>query len=52
MHALLDANACAEEDRILAEDLHASPEVHPVTVADLADEFPRLGLIAAPTSCW
>jgi hypothetical protein len=40
-----EAAALAEEERRLADDPQASPEVHAVTVADLADEFTRLGLI-------
>ena len=43
--------AAAEEDRLLDADAHASPTVHPVTVADLADEFTRLGLTTSATSC-
>ena len=46
-----EAAAYAEEDWILAEDPHTSPAVHPVTVADLADEFTRLDLTAAASSC-
>ena len=45
------AAAYAEEDRILAADAHTSPTVHPVTVADLADEFTRLDLTEPATSC-
>ena len=45
------AGAYAEEDRILAADAHTSPAVHPVTVADLADEFTRLDLTEPATSC-
>ena len=50
LHAY-EAAAYAEEDRILADDPHASPTVHPVTVADLADEFTRLDLTDPATSC-
>jgi hypothetical protein len=46
-----EAAAYAEEDRILAEDPHTSPVVHPVTVAELADEFTRLDLTARTASC-
>ena len=46
-----EAAAAAEEDRILAEDPDASPTVHTVTVADLADEFTRLGLTESASSC-
>jgi hypothetical protein len=46
-----EAAANAEEDRILDEDPHTSPSVLPVTVADLADEFTRLDLTQAATSC-
>ena len=46
-----EAAAYAEEDRILDEDPHTSPTVHPVTVADLADEFTRLDLTDPATSC-
>lgn len=46
-----EASAFAEEDRLLETDPNASPEVHTVTVADLADEFTRLGLIDPTTSC-
>lgn len=46
-----EAAAYAEEDRILDEDPHTSPSVHPITVADLADEFTRLDLTAPATSC-
>lgn len=45
-----EAAAFAEEDRILADDPHTSPVVHPITVADLADEFTRLDLTAPATS--
>ena len=45
------AGAYAEEDRILAADAVASPTVHAVTVADLADEFARLDLTDPATSC-
>lgn len=45
------AGAYAEEERILDADPHASPTVHPVTVADLADEFTRLDLTDPATSC-
>jgi hypothetical protein len=45
------AAAYAEEDRILDDDAHASPSVHPVTVADLADEFTRLDLTEVARSC-
>lgn len=45
------AGAYAEEDRILDADAQASPTVHPVTVADLADEFTRLDLTDPATSC-
>ena len=59
LRALIDAGALhadaagayAEEDRILDADAHASPTVHPVTVADLADEFTRLDLTDPATSC-
>ena len=43
--------ATAEEDRILEADAVASPAVHAVTVADLADEFTRLDLTDPATSC-
>ncbi len=46
-----EGTAYAEEDRLLESDPNASPEVHAVTVADLADEFTRLGLIDPATSC-
>ena len=46
-----EAAAADEEDRIMAEDRDASPTVHPVTVADLADEFTRLGLTESASSC-
>jgi len=46
-----ETSAYAEENRILDEDPHTSPAVHPVTVADLADEFTRLDLTAPATSC-
>ena len=46
-----ETTAAAEEDRILDTDPHASPTVYPVTVADLADEFTRLGLTAPASSC-
>jgi len=46
-----EAAANAEEDRILADDAHASPAVHAVTVADLADEFTRLDLTESASSC-
>jgi hypothetical protein len=46
-----EVEAYAEESRILDSDPHASPEVHAVTVADLADEFTRLGLTDAAASC-
>lgn len=45
------AGATAEEDSILATDPQASPTVHPITVADLADEFTRLDLTNPATSC-
>jgi len=45
------AGATAEEDRILEADALASPTVHAVTVADLADEFTRLDLTDPATSC-
>ncbi len=45
------AAAYAEEDRILDADALASPTVHRVTVADLADEFTRLDLTDPATSC-
>jgi hypothetical protein len=45
------AGAYAEEDRILDADAVASPTVHAVTVADLADEFTRLDLTDPATSC-
>jgi len=45
------AGAYAEEDRILEADAVASPAVHAVTVADLADEFTRLDLTDPATSC-
>ena len=54
LRTLIDAGAAgayAEEDRILDTDAHASPTVHPVTVADLADEFTRLDLTEPATSC-
>ena len=43
--------AAAEEDRILDADADATPSVHRVTVADLADEFTRLGLTTPASSC-
>ena len=46
-----EAAAYAEEDRILADDAHASPTLHLVTVADLADEFTRLDLTESASSC-
>jgi len=46
-----EAAANAEEDRILDEDAQASPAVHEVTVADLADEFTRLDLTESASSC-
>jgi hypothetical protein len=46
-----EAAARAEEERILDEDPHTSPKVHPVTVADLADEFTRLDLTDPASSC-
>ena len=46
-----EAGATAEEDRILDADAVASPTVHAVTVADLADEFTRLDLTDPATSC-
>jgi hypothetical protein len=46
-----EAAAAAAEDRILAEDRHASPAVHAVSVADLADEFTRLDLTDPASSC-
>ncbi len=46
-----EAAAYAEEDRILAADTNASPTVHAVTVADLADEFTRLDLTQSASSC-
>jgi hypothetical protein len=39
-----EASAHAAADRMLAEDPEASPAVHTVSVAVLADEFVRLGL--------
>jgi hypothetical protein len=39
-----EASAYAAADRMLAEDPEASPTVHTVSVAVLADEFVRLGL--------
>jgi len=59
LRALIDAGvlhadaaaAYAEEDRILDEDPHTSPTVHPITVADLADEFTRLDLTEPASSC-
>jgi len=59
LRALIDAGALhadaaaayAEEDRILGDDAHASPTVHSVTVADLADEFTRLDLTEPATTC-
>jgi len=59
LRALIDAGvlhadaaaAYAEEDRILDDDAHASPTVHSVTVADLADEFTRLDLTEPATPC-
>jgi hypothetical protein len=46
-----EASARTEEERVLDEDPHTSPTVHPVTVADLADEFTRLDLTAPAASC-
>lgn len=46
-----ESAAFAEEDSILEADQHASPTVHAVTVADLADEFTRLDLTDPATSC-
>jgi hypothetical protein len=46
-----EAAAYAEEDRILDEDPHTSPTVHPITVADLADELTRLDLTDPASSC-
>jgi hypothetical protein len=46
-----EAAADAEEERILDEDPHTSPVVHPITVADLADEFTRLDLTDPASSC-
>ena len=46
-----EAAAYAEEDHLLETDPNASPVVHTVTVADLADEFTRLGLIDPAPSC-
>jgi len=46
-----EAAAAAEEDRILDADPNASPSIHTVTVADLADEFTRLGLTESASSC-
>lgn len=46
-----EAAAVAEEDRILDTDPHASPALHRVTVADLADELTRLGLTTPAASC-
>jgi hypothetical protein len=46
-----EAAALAEEERILDEDPHTSPTVHPITVADLADEFTRLDLTDPASSC-
>ena len=46
-----ESAAFAEEDSILAADRQASPAVHAVTVADLADEFTRLDLTEPATSC-
>jgi hypothetical protein len=59
LRALIDAGALhadeaaayAEEERILDEDPHTSPTVHPITVADLADEFTRLDLTDPASSC-
>ena len=45
------AAANAEEDGSLGDDAHASPTVHRVTIADLADEFTRLDLSEPATSC-
>ncbi len=50
LHADEEA-AYAAEREILEADPHAAPEVHAVTVADLADEFTRLGLTEPATSC-
>jgi hypothetical protein len=50
LHAGEDG-AYAAAERILAEDRHASPEVHAITVADLADEFTRLDLTDPASSC-
>jgi hypothetical protein len=41
-----EAAAAAERVRLREEDRRTSPTVHPLTVADLADEFTRLGLTA------
>jgi len=41
-----EAAAAAERARLREEDGRASPTIHPLTVADLADEFTRLGLTA------
>jgi hypothetical protein len=46
-----EASAAAEEERLLAEDPQSSPEVHAITVADLADEFTRLDLTDPASSC-
>jgi hypothetical protein len=46
-----EVSARTEEERVLDEDPHTSPTVHPVTVADLADEFTRLDLTAPAASC-
>lgn len=43
-----EADARAEAERILASDPDAAPRVHPVTVADLADLFTRIGLTDPP----
>lgn len=45
------AAAAAEEDRLLDADPHASPTVHAVTVADVADEFTRLDLTDPASTC-
>jgi hypothetical protein len=42
--------ALAETDHILDTDPNASPRMHEVTVADLADLFTRLGLTEPPGS--
>ncbi len=47
-----EAAAREERERLLEDDdAFGMPKVHEVTVADLADEFTRLGLLEPPPSC-